>query len=117
MDLDGSEHYTIFLKDLRTGQEIEKIEHTGGSVEWFNDNKTIWYNTLDDIHRSDKIFRHVIGAKQQDDTLIYHEKDKKFSADIFKSNSESFLFIETSSTLTCETYFISTDNPLNGMHF
>lgn len=63
LDTDGSEFYTIYFKDLETGQMLsDKIEKTSGDFEWTEDSKAIYYTTLDDIHRSDKVFRHVVAT-------------------------------------------------------
>lgn len=114
LDLDGSELYSIYFKNLATGEliESEPIKGTGGSVEWFNDNKTIFYNTLDDTHRSFKIWRHVIGSKEPD-FLIYHETDDKFTVHPSKSQSEEYIFISSGSSLTSEVMYMSANEPMS----
>ena len=43
LDLKGSEYYTIYLRDLRTGKnEKDIIENTSGSVTWALDNKSFF---------------------------------------------------------------------------
>ena len=56
LDLKGSEYYTIYLRDLRTGKnEKDIIENTSGSVT-FLDNKSLFYSKLDQYHRPRQIF-------------------------------------------------------------
>ncbi len=63
IDTDGSEFYTIYFKNLSSGEMLsDKIEKTSGDFEWTQDSKAIYYTTLDHIHRSDKVYRHVIGT-------------------------------------------------------
>jgi oligopeptidase B len=88
------------------------MENTSGSAVWANDNKTVFYSTQDPITlRSDKIFKHVLGTKQQEDVLIYFEKDETFNVDINKSKSKKYLAIESGSTLTTEYQILEADNP------
>lgn len=63
LDTDGSEFFTIYFKDLESGEMLsDKIEKTSGDFEWTQDSKAIYYTTLDHIHRSDKVYRHVIST-------------------------------------------------------
>jgi oligopeptidase B len=112
-DTVGRRIYTIQFKNLETGIILsDKMENTSGSAVWANDNKTVFYSTQDPITlRSDKIFKHVLGTKQQEDVLIYFEKDETFNVDINKSKSKKYLAIESGSTLTTEYQILEADNP------
>jgi len=112
-DTVGRRIYTIQFKNLETGKILsDKMENTSGSAVWANDNKTVFYSTQDPITlRSDKIFKHVLGTKQQEDVLIYFEKDETFNVDINKSKSKKYLAIESGSTLTTEYQILEADNP------
>ena len=79
----GSEYYTIYLRDLRTGKnEKDIIENTSGSVTWSLDNKSFFYSKLDKYHRPRQIFKHVIGTSSDQDQLIFEEKDETFTCGI-----------------------------------
>ena len=55
IDTTGSEIFTLFIKDLITGQIYQdKLENTSHSLEWFNDNHSFLYTTLDAARRPDK---------------------------------------------------------------
>lgn len=112
-DVIGRRIYTIQVKDLETDEILEdKIEKVTGSAVWANDNKTIFYSSQDEVTlRSDKIFKHKLGTKQEDDVLVYFEKDDTFSVDIAKSKSRKYLAIESGSTLTTEYRILNADNP------
>jgi oligopeptidase B len=112
-DIVGRRIYTIQIKNLEDNSILDdKIENVTGSAVWANDNKTIFYSDQDEkTLRSDKIFKHKLGAKQTEDVLIYFEKDETFNVEIAKSKSRKYLAIESGSTLTTEYQILDADNP------
>ncbi|MBL8098822.1 MAG: S9 family peptidase [Anaerolineales bacterium] len=118
LDVEGSEVYTIYIKDLITGNLYpEKIENVNGSVyysigvEWAKDSQTIFYITLDEIHRADKLYRHKIDTDPKDDVLIFHENDDTYSLSLFKTRSEEYIMTYHYHTLSQEMRFIPTGKP------
>ncbi len=118
VDMEGAEVYTIHVKDLVSGSLYpEAIHRTFGSVylsggaEWANDNKTLFYITLDEFHRADKVFRHTLGTDPSQDVLIYQEEDDTFSLSMFKTRSEKLIMTYHYNTVSQEMRFISTDEP------
>ena len=113
VDTNGSERFTLQVKDLTTGEIYpDKIENTGYSVEWGNDNKTIFYNTLDEVHRPYKVFRHVLGKDVISDELVYHEKDDQYFLYPGKTKDEKFLLLSSGSATTSEVRQLSADDPM-----
>ena len=112
-DVIGRRIYNIQVKNLETGEILEdKIEKVTGSAVWANDNKTIFYSSQDEVTlRSDKILKHKLGTTQEEDVLVYFEKDDTFGVDISKSKSRKYLAIESGSTLTTEYRILNADNP------
>ncbi|MDC2986523.1 S9 family peptidase [Candidatus Pelagibacter bacterium] len=111
LDLKGSEYYTIYLRDLRTGKnEKDIIENTSGSVTWALDSKSFFYSKLDQYHRPRQIFKHVIGTSSDQDQLIFEEKDETFTCGIGITSDEKYFIIGTSDHITTEEYFFSTDS-------
>ncbi|MES2543403.1 MAG: S9 family peptidase [Bacteroidota bacterium] len=113
IDTIGRRIYTIQIKNLENNKILkDKIKKVTGSAVWANDNQTIFYSSQDSkTLRSDKIFKHKLGGKQSEDTLIYFEKDDTFNVEIAKSKSRKYLAIEASSTLTTEYRILNADNP------
>ena len=110
LDLKGSEYYTIYLRDLRTGKnEKDVIENTSGSVTWALDNKSFFYSKLDQYHRPRQIFKHVLGTSTDQDQLIFEEKDETFTCGIGITSDEKYFIIGTSDHITTEEYFFPTD--------
>ena len=106
LDLKGSEYYTIYLRDLRTGKnETDLIENTSGGITWSLDSKSFFYSKLDKYHRPRQIFKHTIGTPVKDDNLIFEEKDETFTCGISLTSDEKFYIISTSDHITTEDYF------------
>ena len=81
-------------------------------MEWANDNKTVFYTQQDpETLRSNKIFKHILGTDPKNDELVFEEKDETFDCGIYKTKSQKYLMITSSSTLTDEVQYIPTDNP------
>ena len=110
LDLKGSEYYTIYLRDLRTGKnKNDMIENTSGGITWSLDSKSFFYSKLDKFHRPRQIFKHTIGSSIKDDELIFEEKDETFTCGIGLTSDEKFFIISTSDHVTTEDYFFPSD--------
>ena len=107
VDTKGSECFTIRVRDLTSGEELEdQIEGTTGGAVWSADSSHLYYTWLDDNHRPCKIFRHKLGAAQSDDELIYEEADAGFFIGIGKSQSGDVILIDCHDHETSECYLL-----------
>ena len=118
LDVEGGEVYTIYVKDLVTGALFpEAIPNTFSSVyfhtgvEWGNDSQTLFYLTLDESERPDKIFRHRIGDDPQTDGLVFHEEDESYFLFIHKTRDSKYIFTNHHATRATEMRFLSADQP------
>jgi len=114
LDLKGSEYFTIYVRDIKTGKLVtEKIENTSGSINFSLDDQYIFYSKLDENHRPRSIFRHQIGSSVNEDLLIFEEKTKAFTVGIGISSDEKYYFINSSDHNTSEKYYfgINEKNP------
>ena len=113
VDTVSRRQYTIYVKNLITGEiYTDKIENTSGGATWANDNKTLFYSKKDEVTlRSDKIFKHKLGAQSSEDVLIFNEEDETFNTYVYKTKSKKYLVIGSSSTLTTEYSILEADNP------
>ena len=110
LDLKGSEYFTIYIRDIKTGSLItEKIENTSGSINFSLDDQYIFYSKLDENHRPRSIFRHRIGSSVNEDLLIFEEKTKAFTVGIGISSDEKYYFISSSDHNTSEKYYFGID--------
>ena len=110
LDLKGSEYFTIYIRNIKTGNLItEKIENTSGSINFSLDDQYIFYSKLDENHRPRSIFRHRIGSSVKEDLLIFEEKTKAFTVGIGISSDEKYYFINSSDHNTSEKYYFGID--------
>ena len=113
VDTVSRRQYTIQVKNLETGEILpEKIENTTGGSTWANDNTSLFYARKDEVTlRSDKIYKHKLGARATEDEVVFHEEDETFHTYVYKSKSNKYLIIGSSSTLTSEYSFLDADHP------
>ncbi len=112
-DLIGRRQYALQIKNLETGEILQdKIESTTGGGTWANDSQTFFYTKNDEVTlRSNKIYRHVLGAKSSADVLVFHEKDETFNTFIYKEKSNKYLIIGSGSTVSNEYRFLDANKP------
>ncbi len=111
LDTDGSETYAIQVKDLTTGDLLpDRIENTYYGLEWGNDNRTLYYTTLDPALRPYKLHRHRLGDATSDDEVLYHEADERFFLRLYKAKSERYIFCALGSAVTSEVHAIDADD-------
>ena len=111
-DTNGSEIYMLRVKELATGQLLkDEIPNTYYSVEWANDNRTLFYNTLDKAHRPFEIRSHVLGTDAKDDKIVFQEPEEKYTVQISKTRSRAYLMLGISSTTSSEFRYLPADKP------
>ena len=100
--------YTIKFKNLETGKiYTEEIKNTSGNFAWAEDNITLFYSARNVATlRNEKIFKHKLSHNPKKDELVFFEKDDTFYTSVFKSKSNKFIFIASSSTLTSEYRYL-----------
>ncbi|MFC1683263.1 S9 family peptidase [Candidatus Zixiibacteriota bacterium] len=113
VDTTGQEIYTIYIRDLAgSGEIIDHIDDNYGVLEWANDNRTIFYITMDEAFRPYKLHRHQLGDDQGADALIFHERDNMFYMNLSKTRSEEYLLLKLESKITSEYHFLDAHRPL-----
>jgi oligopeptidase B len=113
VDLNGSEYYSVNVKDLETGTLLDdRITDTQGGAVWGNDGKTLYYARLDENHRPSRVFRHLLGDAAENDELLYEETDPSFFVTIGRTESRCFIVIKSSDHgLTAEIRTIDANRP------
>jgi oligopeptidase B len=111
-DTNGGETYVIRIKILETGELLpDEIKNSSYSFAWANDNKTFFYDQLDDANRPYKALKHILGTSVNQDPTVYEEKDARFFLEIYKSRSEKFIFVSVESERASEVRFVDADHP------
>ncbi|PST26437.1 S9 family peptidase [Mesorhizobium plurifarium] len=107
----GSEYFTLKVRDLSTGEDLEDlIENTGGGGAWAPDGKSFFYTVLDENHRPSKIFHHIIGTPQSQDRLVYEEPDAGFFMSVGGSLLDDFIYIDIHDHETSEYRLLPTSD-------
>ena len=113
VDTVSRRQYNIYIKSLESDKLLEDtLENTSGQMVWANDNKTLFYIQKDpQTLRSDKVYRHILGTDQNDDVLVFEEKDETFNCFVYKTKSDAFIVIGSNQTLSSEFRFLDANNP------
>ena len=112
VDTTGAEEFTLFIKDLSTGDLLaETIRNASSRIAWANDSRTLFYATLDDARRPCRLHRHEVGTNPAEDVQVFYEPDASFYLDISRTRSRQYLLLDLSSHSTTEVWFVSADDP------
>jgi oligopeptidase B len=117
IDTTGSEKYNIHFMMIKGDKPLnDSIIGADNSVEWGNDNMTIFYLTLDESHRPYRLYRHHLGKQQGDDEVIYQEDDPKYSLELFKTRSGKYIVLHIASKSTTEERYLEADRTQKGLN-
>ena len=110
-DNTGFRQYRLHVRDLRTGKDLPDTVEKTGSINWANDNQTLFYTVEDPAKRHYRLYRHKLGTDTKNDTLVYEEKDERFELGVQKSRSRKYLFMVSASHTTSEAHYLDADAP------
>jgi len=96
LDLTGGRDFTLHVRDLATGKDDAWSMPEVSSAAWANDGRTLYYVTMDETKRANKLWRHVVGAADPD-ALLLEEKDELFDLGIGKTRDDRFLVLTSES--------------------
>jgi oligopeptidase B len=115
-DVVGDERYTIRVKDVASGDLLpDVITGTLGGGTWDRAGEHLYYTTVDDTWRADKVWRHRLGTSQDDDELVFHETDGRFWVGCGRTRSDRFLVVASGSKTTSEYHVLDADAPELGL--
>jgi oligopeptidase B len=111
-DTTGFRQYTLHVKDLLSGELLaERVERVG-SIEWANDNTTLFYSVEDEEQkRQFQLYRHSLGSPHEQDVLVYEESDERFNIGAGKTRDGKYLLLESASHTASEQRFLAADDP------
>jgi oligopeptidase B len=113
MDTAGDEHYTLRIRDLDTGNDLDdQLDDTSNvGVAWSRDGQWLFYVTPDTQERPATVWRHRIGTPRVDDVCVFDETDERFYVGIGSTRSDSWIVIQSASRTSSEVWLLSTDRP------
>jgi oligopeptidase B len=110
-DTTAFREYTLYVKDLASGEIVDQISDVWNGTAWADDNHTFFYMTADSAKRGNAVWRHVIGAPREQDERVFQEDNVLFSASVTRSKSGKYIFISSDGFTSSETRLIPTAAP------
>jgi oligopeptidase B len=113
MDTAGDERYTLRIRDLTTGDELDDRldEISNAGVAWSRDGDWLFYVTPDPQERPSTVWRHRIGTPRVDDVRVFDETDERFFVSVGTTRSEEWIVIHTASRTSSETLVVAAGRP------
>ncbi|HLL65143.1 MAG TPA: S9 family peptidase [Micromonosporaceae bacterium] len=112
-DFAGDERFVLRIKDLTTGETLpDEVKDTFYGSAWSADGSTLFYLTVDEAWRPNRVWRHAVGTPSTEDQVVYEETDERFWVGVDLTRSERFILIEAGSKITSEVRFIPAAEPL-----
>jgi oligopeptidase B len=112
VDFDGSERFTLRVKDLETGELLgDEVPNTFYDTAWSLDSSSLFYLTVDDAWRPYRVWRHLLGTAAADDVVVYEEPDERFWVGLGLTQSEKYIILDLRSKITSETRVIDAAAP------
>jgi oligopeptidase B len=110
-DTTAFREYTLYVKDLESGQIVDRIPDVWNGTAWADDNRTFFYMTADSAKRGNAIWRHVIGTPRESDVKVFQEDNVLHDAGVYRSRSGKFVFIQADGYTSSEWRVIPTADP------
>ncbi|MFF5054123.1 S9 family peptidase [Micromonospora sp. NPDC000663] len=112
IDFSGDERFTLRVKDLTTGELLpDEVPDTFYGTAWSSDASVLFYVTVDDAWRPNRVWRHTVGSASADDVVVHQEDDERFWVGVELTRSEKFVLIDIHSKVTSEVLVIPAGNP------
>ena len=114
VDFKGNGIYAIRILSLTTGEQIDdQLQGTSYTIEWGQDDKSIFYTTKNAAKRPHKAWKHIIGTSQDHDICLVTETDSQFGLYISKSHDGKFLYFSSISKDTSEVSYIDLNSGMD----
>ncbi|MDP3853599.1 S9 family peptidase [Phenylobacterium sp.] len=109
-DEQGSEYYTIRIKDLATGGTLPfQIDSAYGDFTFSPDSQWLFWIWRDENARPSKVFRRP--ARGGEDVLVYEEKDEGMFLGVGKTSDDSHMVVHVGNQETTEIWLIPAGDP------
>jgi len=102
VDFKGDEIYQVYIRDLATGDDVplynlggedEELLDTAGNVVWGPDDTSLFYMTMDETHRPDKLWlRQNWQDENPKERLLKEERDDIYWSHVSKSLDGKYVF-------------------------
>jgi oligopeptidase B len=108
-DTTGFRQYTLHIRDLTTGLDLQDTAERVGSIVWAADSATLFFTTEDEqTKRQDRLFRLALGGAA---VQIFEEPDERFNLGLGRTSDRQYLLLESGSHTTNEIHYLLSDRP------
>jgi oligopeptidase B len=112
VDVEGDERYTLHVRDLTTGTDLDDVvENTGSGAVFDPSGRFVFYPTVDDSWRPDTIWRHRVGSDASEDVTVFQEPDERYWVGVGVTRSSQYIVIELGSKITSEAWILDAADP------
>ncbi|RSV18550.1 S9 family peptidase [Sphingomonas sp. ABOLG] len=113
IDDNGSERFTIHVKDLATGALLpDTIPGMLSDIVWTADDSAFLYGLANKEWRTDNARLHRLGTDPAADVELYHEDDEGYRVAVAETSDRRWIVIATGDHVTSEVRLLPADNPL-----
>jgi oligopeptidase B len=113
VDDSGAERFTIRIRDLATGEDIETVTNVGiGSAVWTSGSDGMVFTEVNENWRSYRARYHQLRTPTDQDITLYEETEELgFSVGVGRSQDRSLIIVATGDNSTSEVRFVHADDP------
>ena len=112
IDDNGSERFTVRVKNLATGEHLpEIIPDMLSDIVWTADDSAFLYGVANDQWRTDNAHLHRLGTAVADDIELFHEDDEGFRVSVGETSARNWIVISTGDHVTSEIRLVPASDP------
>lgn len=103
--------FTLYVRDLATGREVDTVPNVTGSTAWANDNRTYFYVTGDSARRDNAVWRRTLGAPRGADANVFREDSLLYNVGLERTRDGRYIVVGAQSFTTSDWRVIPADRP------
>ena len=112
IDEEGQGEFSIRILDLATGKPAGgPVDGTADNFSWSAAGDFLFYARRAGTGGPRTIWLHRLGEKQEQDTLLYHERDRDFTVRINKTLDGQFIWLDISNKDSSEVRYLRAADP------
>ena len=112
IDDNGSERFTVRIKDLVTGELLpDMIPDVLSALVWTSDDEALVYAPANEHWRTDRAMLHRLGTDAGKDIELFHEDDEGFRVSVGLTSAENWIVIATGDHVTSEVWLVPAADP------
>ena len=113
IDDNGSERFTVRIKDLTTGEHLpDVIPGMLSEIVWVADDSGFLYGLANEQWRTDNARFHRLGSDPESDLELFKEADEGFRVGVSETSDREWLVIATGDHVTSEVYLLPANDPV-----